>query len=166
MGSSSGLPCSEASSFARWTASCALTVNLSQRIAMEDSQLSFCHFGPGEGGAQSEAAKCIGPSLRSGRQNLMDDKAVWMTKRFVQPNYFSKENGRRLLVPPPAKDCRALPSRGGRMRPPLRKLTYAALLGPLLSRVFSLFSLPTLTLICLGLASAFLGKLIFNTPFS
>src|ERR1700674_3191888 len=33
-GASSGLPCSEASSFARWTASCALTVNLSQRMAM------------------------------------------------------------------------------------------------------------------------------------
>src|SRR3977135_2260268 len=33
-GNSSGLPCSEASSFARWTASCALTVNLSQRIGM------------------------------------------------------------------------------------------------------------------------------------
>jgi hypothetical protein len=29
------LPCSEASSFARWTASCALTVNLSQRMGMD-----------------------------------------------------------------------------------------------------------------------------------
>ena len=33
-GSNSGLPCSDASSFARCTASCALTVNLSQRIAI------------------------------------------------------------------------------------------------------------------------------------
>src|SRR5271166_4043298 len=33
-GASSELPCSEASSFARWTASCAFTVNFSQRIAM------------------------------------------------------------------------------------------------------------------------------------
>ncbi len=41
--------------------------------------------------------------------------------------------------------------------------TYAALLGPLASRVFSL---PTFTLICFGLASAFFGRAIFNTPLS
>src|SRR3981081_1090613 len=40
-GVSSGLPCSEASSFARWTASCALTVNLSQRMAMTSLLLTF-----------------------------------------------------------------------------------------------------------------------------
>src|SRR5579872_35058 len=43
IGRSSGLPCSEASWFARWTASCALTVNLSQRMGMDVSLLSFCH---------------------------------------------------------------------------------------------------------------------------
>src|SRR5271165_4990602 len=50
---------------------------------------------------------------------------------------------------------------------------YAALLGPLASVVlasicFSVpgFSKPTLTLICLGLASAFLGNAIFSTPLS
>ncbi len=40
-GNSSGLPCSEASWLARWTASCALTVNLSQRMGMADSLLFF-----------------------------------------------------------------------------------------------------------------------------
>jgi hypothetical protein len=40
---------------------------------------------------------------------------------------------------------------------------YAALLGALAS---SIFSPPTLTLICLGLASAFLASLIFSTPWS
>jgi hypothetical protein len=45
--------------------------------------------------------------------------------------------------------------------------TYAALLGPLASKVLSvLVALPTLTLICLGLASAFLGNAIFSTPLS
>ena len=43
--------------------------------------------------------------------------------------------------------------------------TYAALLGPLPSRVFSTPA-PMLTLICFGLASAFLGNAIFNTPLS
>ena len=40
---------------------------------------------------------------------------------------------------------------------------YAALPAPLASRVFWL---PTLTLICLGLASAFLARLIFSIPLS
>src|SRR5580658_2903778 len=42
-GTSSELPCSEASSLARWTASCAFTVNLSQRIAI-NSTLNFKHY--------------------------------------------------------------------------------------------------------------------------
>ncbi len=40
---------------------------------------------------------------------------------------------------------------------------YAALPGAFISRVFSL---PTFTLICLGLASAFLARLIFSMPLS
>jgi hypothetical protein len=40
---------------------------------------------------------------------------------------------------------------------------YVALPGALASRVFSL---PTVTLICLGLVSAFLARLIFSTPLS
>src|SRR5579864_8611421 len=44
MGRSSGLPCSEASSFARWTASCALTVNLSQRIGMGNLGFGNCEI--------------------------------------------------------------------------------------------------------------------------
>ena len=40
---------------------------------------------------------------------------------------------------------------------------YAALPGAFASRVFSR---PTLTLFCLGLASAFLANLIFSTPLS
>jgi len=40
---------------------------------------------------------------------------------------------------------------------------YAALPRTLASRVFSL---PTFTLICLGLASAFLARVIFSTPLS
>src|SRR5713101_7763060 len=40
-GSSSGLPCSEARSLARCTASCAFNVNLSQRIAMMTPVSSF-----------------------------------------------------------------------------------------------------------------------------
>jgi hypothetical protein len=55
--------------------------------------------------------------------------------------------------------------RGRRCKPPPISLTcywfYAALPGALASRVFSP---PTLTLICLGLASAFLASLIFSTP--
>src|ERR1035438_9873889 len=62
----------------------------------------------------------------------------------------------------------------GRMRPPLGEpRAYAALLGPLLSVVLASMDFavpalasPTVTLICLGLASAFLGRLIFNTPLS
>jgi hypothetical protein len=42
-------------------------------------------------------------------------------------------------------------------------LPYAALLGALASTVFSVL---TLTLICFGLASAFLGRVTFNTPLS
>ena len=55
---------------------------------------------------------------------------------------------------------------GGRHKPPpFFWLTpaYAALAGALASRVFSP---PTLTLICLGLASAFLASLIFSTPWA
>src|ERR1700746_2537592 len=44
MGRSSGLPCSEASSFARWTASCAFTVNLSQRIGMGNLGFRSCEI--------------------------------------------------------------------------------------------------------------------------
>jgi hypothetical protein len=42
--------------------------------------------------------------------------------------------------------------------------TYAALPGPLPSK--TPFSEPMFTLICFGLASAFLGSVIFNTPLS
>jgi hypothetical protein len=42
-------------------------------------------------------------------------------------------------------------------------VSQAALLGPLPS---SVVSLPTLTLICFGLASAFLGSAIFRMPLS
>src|SRR5262249_40146485 len=62
----------------------------------------------------------------------------------------------------------AVPHRpGGRARPPLHE-HYAALLGPLPSKVFSepAFSDPIWTLICFGFASAFLGRVIFRTPFS
>src|SRR5215813_11860648 len=41
--------------------------------------------------------------------------------------------------------------------------SYAALLGPLDSICFSV---PTLTLICFGLASDFFGNVIFRTPLS
>src|SRR5437016_5311662 len=81
-----------------------------------------------------------------------------MTKQFG-----CKRNGRRCPLPPPAKSNRA--ALDDRVKDPLppKFIDYAALLGPLLSRVFSL---PTLTLICLGFASAFLGRLIFSTPLS
>ena len=46
---------------------------------------------------------------------------------------------------------------------PLFHFPYAALPGPLASIDFSL---PTFTLICFGLASAFLGNVIFRTPLS
>ena len=53
---------------------------------------------------------------------------------------------------------------GSETRPYTSKLpAYAALPGALASRVFSL---PTLTLICLGLASAFFARLIFRIPLS
>src|SRR5581483_1113104 len=44
MGCSSGLPCSEASWLARWTASCAFTVNLSQRMGMTITPVTFRSF--------------------------------------------------------------------------------------------------------------------------
>jgi hypothetical protein len=59
-----------------------------------------------------------------------------------------------------------LPGRDSRERLPLtnfRGEIYAALLGPFASRVLSL---PTFTLICFGLASAFFGSSIFKMPLS
>src|SRR5579863_9737008 len=56
-GSSSGLPCSEARSFARWTASCALTVNLSQRMGMVVLYFPFCHSERSEEPVQHGSAK-------------------------------------------------------------------------------------------------------------
>ena len=57
--------------------------------------------------------------------------------------------------------------RGRRRKPPPVSLVtrwfYAALPTTMGSRVFSLL---TLTLICLGFASAFLAKLIFRMPLS
>jgi hypothetical protein len=35
---------------------------------------------------QLQSAKCMGLRL------AQDDETVWMTKRFAQPNYFSKKN--------------------------------------------------------------------------
>jgi len=64
-----------------------------------------------------------------------------------------------------------LPNLGGEVScPPFLSATacYAALPGALASGALasSVFSPPTLTLICLGLASAFLASLIFSTPLS
>gem|GEM_PF-3923465 len=49
---------------------------------------------------------------------------------------------------------------------PHTSIAYAALLALLGSLPSSVFWLPTFTLICFGLASAFLASLIFNTPLS
>ena len=82
--------------------------------------------------------------------------------KFPIPNYaIAKLTGAGTL-PSPVMNCRALLDRTG-WTPVLHQTSYAALPGPLPSRVLSP---PTLTLICLGLASAFLVSLIFRTPFS
>ena len=65
----------------------------------------------------------------------------------------TRENGR---YTPPVQDLQA-------RTPILHCSPYAALLAPLPSRARSL---PTLTFICFGLASAFFASLIFNTPLS
>jgi hypothetical protein len=77
----------------------------------------------------------------------------WIVK---SQNY--KINGRRSPLPPPRDIKRVSLIAGG-----TPALHYAALLGPLPSRVLAE---PTLTLICFGFASAFFGKLTFNTPLS
>lgn len=65
----------------------------------------------------------------------------------------TRENGR---FTPPVRDSQA--------RTPVFPLfSYAALLPPFPSRARSL---PTLTFICFGFASAFFASLIFNTPLS
>src|SRR5438445_13891030 len=66
--------------------------------------------------------------------------------------FLSQKNGRRARLRLPFHDR--------------RQLAYAALLTPLISLPSRGFSLPTLTLICLGLASVFLAILIFSTPLS
>src|SRR5580658_5020858 len=66
-----------------------------------------------------------------------------------------------------APEARGGKLNGRRYKPPPISLTrywfYATLTGALTSRVFLP---PTLTLICVGLASAFLAKLIISTPLS
>src|SRR5215469_6358389 len=66
-GNSSGLPCSEASWFARCTASCAFTVNLSQRIAMFTPIHSQSAFG--QQGAPPASEVLAGSTTRCSVQN-------------------------------------------------------------------------------------------------
>jgi hypothetical protein len=72
------------------------------------------------------------------------------------------------ISPPPARAIELRSMTGSETRFLTRlSRSYAALLGPLPSDLASMdLSEPTFTLICLGLASAFLGRLIFNTPLS
>ena len=65
-----------------------------------------------------------------------------------------------------SKDCENEQADEG-VRPSTSWAAYAALLGALPSRVLSVaLPVPMFTLICFGLASAFLGRVIFNTPLS
>src|ERR1700730_523487 len=74
------------------------------------------------------------------------------------------KNGRRSPLPSPVETVELRST--GRVKDPSphkRQANYAALPEALPSRVFSP---PTLTLICLGFASAFFAKVIFRTPLS
>src|ERR1700722_4275644 len=84
------------------------------------------------------------------------------------PDY--KINGRRSFRPSPVAHLPKLCLGGRPRRPSLRVTNYAAWPAVLVSLpagcVPSTVAPPTLTLICFGLASAFLGKVIFKTPLS
>src|ERR1700722_15910675 len=163
-GSSSGLPCSEARPFARCPASWALTVNLSQRMGMGVLYFPFVILSEAKNLCNRATQNCI--KVRS--------TLLRADFRFAQDDKLSncKTTGRRAVGQPPARSNRAALDDRVRDAVPHERLwslakfqTYAALLGPLPSRVFSTPA-PMLTLICLGLASAFLGNAIFNTPLS
>src|ERR1700722_17779457 len=91
--------------------------------------------------------------------------------RTSEPSVAGQRKREAAGLPPPVETESSF-ARPGRSRAPVPHAlpTYAAwlvLLGCLLSTVFALFApAPTVTLICFGLASAFLGRVIFSTPLS
>ena len=82
------------------------------------------------------------------------------------PNYkitrLQNQKRETATLPLPQKSAQ-LCSAGRRGRLSLRKHLYAALPAPFTS---SVFWLPTFTLTCFGLASAFLARRMFSTPLS
>src|SRR5260370_33478550 len=118
-------------------------------------------------------------SERSEQHGIGSRKTITQVLRFAQDDKFLdvKRRGGGHFLPPPGfsdlypsvaeADCLpgVLEARLTVVPSPMQHL-YAALLGPLLSIVFCPALWPAFTLICLGLASAFLGRVIFKTPLS
>src|SRR5579862_7058117 len=150
-GNSSGLPCSEASSLPRCTASCAFTVSFSQRIAIRTPFANLVIL---------QLSNLVIESLKHAPADVGFQIAQL-------PDYpITKLNGRRhsRRLPSDLSSCARLAGRGVRAYVVVQNYAaWPALFGCLPS---SVFSPPTLTLICLGLASAFLANFIFSTPFS
>ena len=101
--------------------------------------------------------QCAGCGITQILRSPHDDKVAWSQNKAGGGQLpASRQSSFRAALDDPVQ------------RPgPTQHRAYAALLGPLASKVLSAaFSLPMFTLICFGLASAFLGRATFNTPLS
>src|SRR5712692_4652057 len=118
-GSSSGLPCSEARSLARCTASCAFNVNLSQRIAMMTPVSSFW-FPVSSGGETlpQQPARCRRYQQKKGE-----------TVTFAASRHHTAELRSRRRARRPSLHCCCWTAEGGRPWPVLALCGPASALG-------------------------------------